>query len=588
MAAVVPFEKQNENLMAIGRTSNAAMQLDLLKLIETRMLICANSGSGKSTLMRLVVERAAGKIPFLILDWEGEFVTLREKLDVVLVGHEGEIPIDLRSASLLAHKLIELHASAIIDLSDLVEPDKKRKYAADFLDALIHLPRPLWNPTLIGIDEAHQLAPEKDNSVSARSVINLMSLGRKRSLCGILASQRLSKLHKDAIAECQNVFIGNTWLDIDQKRAGDILGISNSDRQNLRELGKGEFFAFGPALWLKGVQRFQADDSQTKPPKAGERHRLLMLKTSDVVSHIASQLADLPQKAEEEIRDLEAAKKKIGELERELKSRVVKPEANIAAQAGAPPAEQSFREAEADYQRELDRVRREAKQQLNKTVAGYEKALDGLRERLREIGRLAHLDTAEPPAQPLVVKHKPYALKPIPAQSESTPVRQPPRPSSAGSQANSLGKCERAILSVLAQYPNGKAKTQIAVIAGYSHHGGGFNNALSALRSRGFIEGGKEQVKITGQGIEALGDFEPLPTGSELAGYWMRQLGRAERTLLQALVERYPDALHKTELGSLTGYEPNGGGFNNALSKLRTLELISGTREALKASENLF
>ncbi len=37
----------------------------------------------------------------------------------------------------------------------------------------------------------------------------------------------------------------------------------------------------------------------------------------------------------------------------------------------------------------------------------------------------------------------------------------------------------------------------------------------------------------------------------------------------------------------MTGYEPNGGGFNNALSKLRTLELISGRGE-LRASEDLF
>jgi hypothetical protein len=49
----------------------------------------------------------------------------------------------------------------------------------------------------------------------------------------------------------------------------------------------------------------------------------------------------------------------------------------------------------------------------------------------------------------------------------------------------------------------------------------------------------------------------------------------------------YPDALTKEELAVQAGYEANGGGFNNALGRLRTLELVQGRRE-IKASDNLF
>jgi hypothetical protein len=42
-----------------------------------------------------------------------------------------------------------------------------------------------------------------------------MSQGRKRGFAGIIATQRLSKLHKDAAAEANNVIIGRTWLDAD-------------------------------------------------------------------------------------------------------------------------------------------------------------------------------------------------------------------------------------------------------------------------------------------------------------------------------------------------------------------------------------
>jgi hypothetical protein len=52
-------------------------------------------------------------------------------------------------------------------------------------------------------------------------------------------------------------------------------------------------------------------------------------------------------------------------------------------------------------------------------------------------------------------------------------------------------------------------------------------------------------------------------------------------------VQAYPAALNKEEITARTGYEANGGGFNNALGRLRTVELVEG-RGDLKASDNLF
>jgi hypothetical protein len=39
---------------------------------------------------------------------------------------------------------------------------------------------------------------------------------------------------------------------------------------------------------------------------------------------------------------------------------------------------------------------------------------------------------------------------------------------------------------------------------------------------------------------------------------------------------QYPNALTKEEVAASALYEGNGGGFNNALSRLRTLELVQG------------
>jgi DNA helicase HerA-like ATPase len=201
--------------ITMGRADEGAVTLDLMKLVDTRLLVQANSGGGKSGTLRLIAERASGSMQTIILDNEGEFATLREKVDMLLVGDGGELPADPRSAGLLARRLLETQVSAVVDLYELAL-DTRRQFVKVFLEALIALPRNLWRPTLVMLDEAHLYAPQGGDVESTKAVIALQSQGRKRGFCGILATQRLSKLHKDAAAECNNVLIGRTWLDVDQ------------------------------------------------------------------------------------------------------------------------------------------------------------------------------------------------------------------------------------------------------------------------------------------------------------------------------------------------------------------------------------
>jgi len=150
-----------------------------------------------------------------------------------------------------------------------------------------------------------------------------------------------------------------------------------------------------------------------------------------------------------------------------------------------------------------------------------------------------------------------------------------------------LSSGERRILTAVAQYPQGRSKVQVAILSGYAPNGGGFNNYLGALRTRAFIQGNGDRLTITEAGIEALGSWEPLPTGSALIDYWRSRLGKAERLILETLTQVYPDALTKEEVAAKAGYEANGGGFNNALGRLRTLKLVQG-RGGIRASDNLF
>jgi len=64
-------------------------------------------------------------------------------------------------------------------------------------------------------------------------------------------------------------------------------------------------------------------------------------------------------------------------------------------------------------------------------------------------------------------------------------------------------------------------------------------------------------------------------------------LGLVERLILEALTQTYPTVLSKEEVAAGAGYEASGGGFNNALGQLQTLELFQGRGE-FRASGNLF
>jgi len=565
--------------MIIGQiVGGKKLELDLPTLVDTRLLIQANSGGGKSWLLRLIAERAG--IQTIVLDNEGEFASLREAVDVLLVGAGGELPADPRHAALLARRLLEYKVSAVVDLYELKLSDRRR-FVKLFLESLIHLPRDLWRPTLVILDEAHIYCPERGSgdAESTEAVISLMSQGRKRGFAGIIATQRLSKLHKDAAAEANNVIIGRTWLDADQVRAGDALGLSKADRLKLRDVGQGEFHAFGPAFGRPGVLHFRSEQVRTTHPRPGERHLLTAPAPSRAIRGVLAKFADLPHEAEEEVRSLDEARRRIAELERQIKSangssgmqRIDPTTVNRAVTA-------AVERERVEWQRKMERGRA----RLRRFVA----ALGSTEQSLAKVKELLE-ETEQEWLSPQTVNARPD--QPLNHRSERTVKRATDRIALAENSNGSskLAAGERRILTALAQYPAGRSKVQVAVLTGYAATGGGFNNYFGALRSRDLIEGDGDNFGISESGIRALGSWEPLPVGSALIDYWRNRLGKAERLILEALTQVYPEALTKEEVAANAGYEPSGGGFNNALGRLRTLELVQGRGE-LRASDNFF
>jgi hypothetical protein len=447
---------RTEQAMIIGQMiGGGKLELDLPALVDTRLLIQANSGGGKSWLLRLIAERAG--IQTIVLDNEGEFASLREVVDVLLVGASGELPANPRHAALLARRLLEFKVSAVVDLYEL-KLGERRRFVKLFLESLIHLPRDLWRPTLVILDEGHIYCPERGSgeAESTEAVISLMSQGRKRGYAGIIATQRLSKLHKDAAAEANNVIIGRTWLDADQARAGDALGLSKVDRVKLRDLGQGEFYAFGPAFAKPGVVHFRTDQVRTTHPRPGQRHLLTAPAPSQAIRGVLGKFADLPQEAEEELRGLEEARRRIVELEREIKRvKSASPALQIDQKAVDRAVQAAVERERGAWQRKLEKGRMRFKQMIGAAASagqGFEK--------LKVLLDEAENGWANPPA---AIETEDSSLN---HRSNRTAKPANHRVASAETLNGSLklASGERRILTSLAQYPEGRSKVQLAVL----------------------------------------------------------------------------------------------------------------------------
>lgn len=564
----------------------AAVELDVNELVYSRMVVQGNSGGGKSWLLRLLCERVAAQVPVIVLDPEGEFASLREMHDLVLVGSEGEIAADTRSAALLARKLVELGVSAVIDLYEL-KPDDQRQYVRLFLESLVALPRELWRPVLVCIDEAHKFCPEKGtgDAQSTTAVISLMSVGRKRGFCGVLATQRFSKLHNDALAEAQNVFIGKTWLSADQKRAGEYLGVTGEERRDLRNLGKGEFFGFGPALRVPGVYRFRSDQVATTHPKPGQRAGLRPPKASVAIREIVRGLEDLPERAAEEARNLEEARTQVRELQRQLRA------AEQQAKRGAASAGGEVKKIEVPVVRaaELKRIdaaikrlddvvkRAEALQQSQEVNA---RQFADLREAVADESRQlsAALARATQPTAP--------AVQPPPPMPPSRPVPLPAPPSKTAVLDGDLKitNPQQRILDAIRFFeaignPE-PTNVQIGAVALLDATGGHFGNTIGPLSTAGLVVRGNGRTRLTDTGRALATVPESAATLAQYHDVLRRRVLKAKsaskRTVdvLNVIISRGGSPVTNEEIGREVGIDHTGGHFGNTIGPLSTLGLI--------------
>ena len=232
-------------------SAGSSAGMDLEELLASRLLVQGNSGSGKSHLLRRLLEQSAGLVQQVVIDPEGDFVSLADRFGHLVIEAADYTEAETGS---IAARVREHRVSVVLNLEGL-EVDAQLRCAGTFLNRLFDAPRDQWYPVLVVVDEAQLFAPaaagevgEEARRVSLGAMTNLMCRGRKRGLAGVIATQRLAKLAKNVAAEASNFLMGRTFLDIDMARAADLLGMERRQAEQIRDLERGQFLALGPAV----------------------------------------------------------------------------------------------------------------------------------------------------------------------------------------------------------------------------------------------------------------------------------------------------------------------------------------------------
>lgn len=583
-----------------------------LDAITQSFALLAVRRAGKSNAAAVMAEEMHdAALPWVAVDPKGDWWGLRSSADgtgpglpiPIFGGLHGDLPLVPEAGSLMAGLVVEHNLTCVLDVSRFSKAGRIRFLTA-FGERLYELHQADPQPRHVFLEEADRIAPQKVTADMAACVgawSDLVRLGGAFGLGATIISQRSAVINKDLLTQVEVMVALRTTSPQDRKAIRDWMehqAIAAEVVDSLPGLASGEAW-ISSSDWLPRhgqpkLQRIRFRQRRTfdsgATPVVGQRRRPAATIADIDLGALQERMTAVVEQAAQN--DPTALRRRITKLERAAAS--AKPAPDPAAGRLAAENERlraELAQALIDLQTARTAARVEVPVLRPGDIAAVEQAIEAMRDTAGSL-EIA-LSRAARPAEPVPA---PPARRPaperIPAPRDAWPrtIPDPADPSGLASlpapEAPPLGKAQRAILTVLAQFPDGRTTVQLAMLTGYSAKGGGFRNSLGALRTAGLINRG-EPVVATAEGINALGGaWEPLPEGAALLEHWVGQLGKAEGLILREVVGAWPGTLSPAEVAERTGYSPAGGGFRNALGRLRTLLLISGSADLL-AEETL-
>jgi hypothetical protein len=541
---------------------STTMSLPVEAVTET-FGILAMRGAGKSNAVVVMAEEMYRLgLPWVAIDPKGDWWGLRSNLKgtgpglsiPIFGGLHGDLPLEPEAGAFIADLIVNENLTCILDVSEFASKAKQARFLADFADRLYRNHGKMPQPRHIFAEEADEFIPQMVRADMARCVgawERLVKRGRQRGLGVSLVSQRSASINKDVLTQILTLIVLRTTSPQDRKAIMGWVDYHEAARQIVDEiptLKSGDAWVFSPQ-WLGRTERVTFRQRSTfdsgGTPVMGTKRAVATLADIDL-GKLSGELASMKER--EVANDPAVLKRRIAELEGQLKN--VKPEqVTVTVEVATPFIPASIIDVAGDF------------------VELANKLSEMVNESLPVLSAPTRVVPVAPVARTETPREKVHVVGPRPIGPTN------------------FKKVEKAILTVLAQFPEGRSRRQLAMLAGYAM-AGGFNNGMSSLRMLGFINRGGEPVMITPEGLAAIdGHYEPLPTGKALIDHWLAKLNKAEKSILTVLLEAWPNPMSKSDLAAAAGYEV-AGGFNNAMSRLRTLELVTRGTE-IRVDETL-
>jgi uncharacterized protein DUF87 len=571
-----------------------------LEAVTSTFCVVGIRGSGKSTTaVDMAEEMLKAKQQIVVLDPKDDWHGLRSSADgkgegfpiTILGGSRQDAPLESSGGKLVADLVVEDGLSCILSTRHFSD-GQRSQFVYDFALRLYQTAKGV--PIHLFIDEADQFAPQQPMRDEARMlglVMRLIKQGRTAGIGVTLITQRPATLSKSAMTQCETLIAMRTIGLQDRKAVEEwVKAWSKTKEQHdetmmmLPTFKAGQGLVWSPA-WLELYEVVQFRPAETfdsrKTPKVGE-HRIepKILAPVDLKLLSEKMAATIERVKADDPREL---RKQIAELKKQLSTKV------------PAPVDKSV------IERAVANAVAAAKRPLRQFLKNIRSDLDSIDNSITSLGALVgdqvDLLTEPDPVGPNLgenwgrIVSKAGVAQKVAQRTRNAQVARSTRVASSNGHisATTLDKAGRKVLTVLAQQPDGCAIGKRALLSGY-RISGGFRNTLSALRTAGFIAGENTGImRVTDDGIAALGDFDALPLGSQLADYWLTHpsFGACEKQTLQAFLN-HPKGLDIEQVAAEAGYQVSGG-FRNALSSLRTAGVIVGKNtEVMRANEDLF
>lgn len=543
--------------------------------------VLGKRGSGKTHTASVLVEellKAGSQVA--VLDPLDSWWGLRASADgeraglpiLVLGGMHGDLPLDATNGTLIADLVVDERVSVVLSLRHLSKT-AQRRFVAEFAERLYHRKGEDRNrlPLHVVVDEADAFVPQRVAGDTARvmgAVDDLVRRGRSSGIGVTLITQRASVIHKDVLTQLEVLIALRTVSPQDRKaieswiEAHDPEDHGHEVMASLASLPIGTAWVWSPG-WLEllqkvAIRRRETFDSSATPAIGAVAVEPRILAPVDL-DRIRDQLAatverikaDDPKELRRTIADL---RKRLSAAERRGETQASPAEPIVVVEYRDRP---EYAETLGTIGRRLRTIAQSLADTIELTVAVDEPA--GPR------------DTAPAPAA--------QARHPSTARERATPEA-----------TDALKRGQRKMLQVLARMDRPITRQELATQTGFTASGGTFGAYFGKLKGQGLVVEATGEITITADGIGMLGGDVPArpQTTGEVLDLWRGVLKAGERRMLDVLVDAYPTAMRREDLGDVTGFTASGGTFGAYLGRLRRNGLIDVDGSEVRASETLF